>query len=54
MDPVNSFASITLVPNGTSMPSPDGTTGFLYQPQTQTIIPNVIGNDSDGVPYSSY
>jgi prepilin-type N-terminal cleavage/methylation domain-containing protein len=53
-NPVNSASSITLVANGQSMPSADGTTGFLYQPQTQTIVPNLVGNDSDGVPFSSY
>jgi general secretion pathway protein G len=54
MNPVNSMASITLVANGQPMPAADGTTGFIYQPQTQTIVPNLVGNDSDGVPYSSY
>jgi general secretion pathway protein G len=54
MNPVNSLTTITIVANGASMPTPDGTTGFIYQPQTTTIIPNLVGNDTDGVPFSSY
>jgi outer membrane lipoprotein-sorting protein len=36
------------------MPPVDGTTGWIYQPQTQQIIANVMGNDSSGTPYASY
>jgi len=53
-NPINSYSTLTVVANGATFPTADGTTGFIYQPQTQTIEPNIIGNDTDGVPYSSY
>jgi general secretion pathway protein G len=51
---VNNLSTLTVVANGASLPTADGTTGFIYQPQTQTIVPNIVGSDSDGMAYSSY
>jgi len=54
-NPVNSFATISVLPNGSTIPSPaDGTTGFYYIPATQTWEPNVVGTDANGVAYSTY
>jgi general secretion pathway protein G len=53
-NPVNSLNTVTVIANNQPIPAPDGTTGFYYQPQTQTIEPNLMGNDTDGVPFSSY
>lgn len=54
INPVNNLSTLTVIANGGSIPTADGTTGFYYVPQTQTIEPNLVGNDLDGVPYSSY
>jgi len=54
MNPVNSLNSVLFVADGASVPAADGAYGFIYQPQSKTIIPDVVGNDSAGVPYSSY
>jgi general secretion pathway protein G len=55
MNPLNGFATITIIPDGAPMPpAPDGTTGFYYKPQTQEIMPNLVGNDSNGTPYANY
>jgi len=53
-NPVNGDATMTMVSNNTSMPAPDGSTGWIYQPQTQQIMVNLTGNDSSGVPFASY
>jgi general secretion pathway protein G len=54
MNPVNGLNTMTTVANGATFPTPDGSTGWIYQPSTQQIEPNVTGNDNSGVPYSSY
>ena len=36
------------------MPAANGSTGWIYKPQTLEIIPNQTGVDSDGVPYVNY
>jgi general secretion pathway protein G len=54
MNPVNSLDTVLVVANGASMPTPDGTTAFIYQPQTQTVMANLVGNDTDGISFSSY
>jgi hypothetical protein len=53
-NPINGDNTFMMVANNGSMPAPDGTTGWIYQPQTQTIMVNLTGNDSSGVPFSSY
>lgn len=54
VNPLNSLANIIVVADGAAMPAPDGSSGFIYKPQTQEIIPNVVGNDSNGTPYANY
>jgi general secretion pathway protein G len=57
-NPVNSSNGILVIPDGGSFPTVDPTNpndyGFMYQPQTSTILPYLSGNDTDGVPYSTY
>jgi type II secretory pathway pseudopilin PulG len=53
-NPINGDATMTMVANNASMPAPNGNTGWIYQPQTQTIMVNLTGNDSSGIPFSSY
>jgi len=53
-NPINNSSSIKMVANNQPMPSPDGSTGWIYKPQTQEIIANVPGSDDSGTPYSSY
>jgi general secretion pathway protein G len=52
----NASKSGLWVVNGTSMPAPDESQpyGWIYNPQTQTIIANLQGSDSGGMPYASY
>lgn len=53
-NPINNLSTIMIVADGAAVPAPDGSTGFIYQPQTQVIIPNLTGNDSNGEAYSGY
>lgn len=54
-NPLNTFETFTIIADGAAMPvAPDGTTAFIYKPQTQEIVPNVMGNDVSGTPYFSY
>jgi len=56
-NPLNGLSTILIVPNGSSMPPgglPDGSTGWIYKPQTLELIPNTPGNDSEGTPYVEY
>jgi general secretion pathway protein G len=52
-NPVNSFVTITIVPSGAAF-TPDGTTGWLYQPSTGAVMPNLLGSDSEGTAYNKY
>jgi len=54
-NPVNGLSTFTVVADGASFPTTaDGTTGFIYQPQTMQLEPNIPGNDSAGEPFISY
>jgi general secretion pathway protein G len=57
-NPVNSNNGILMIPDGGSFPTVDPANpngyGFMYQPQTATILPYLSGNDTDGVSYSTY
>jgi general secretion pathway protein G len=53
-NPVNGMNTVEMVGNNQGMPAADGTTGWIYQPQTQEIIANVVGNDITGTSYASY
>lgn len=53
-NPINGKDSIKIVADNAAIPSADGTTGWIYKPQTQEILPNLAGNDQDGVSYAVY
>jgi len=54
VNPVNGMNTVKMVGNNQPIPAPDGTTGWIYKPQTQELIPNLTGNDASGTPYSNY
>jgi general secretion pathway protein G len=51
VNPLNSKNDIQIF-NG--QPSPDGQTGWLYNPQTQEILANLVGKDRDDTPFINY
>jgi prepilin-type N-terminal cleavage/methylation domain-containing protein len=53
-NPINGMTTVIMVGNNQAMPAVDGTTGWIYQAQTQDIIANVVGNDSTGSSYANY
>ena len=53
INPSNSMVTILIV-DGTGPMTPDGTTGWLFQPQTGAILPNIVGNDCTGTPFATY
>jgi general secretion pathway protein G len=54
VNPFNGFATVKMVANNQSIPAADGTTGWIYMAQNQTIMANIVGNDSTGTPYVNY
>lgn len=52
-NPVNALSSIKFI-DGSAAMTPDGSTGWLYQPATGAILPNLLGADSAGQAYSAY
>ena len=52
-NPVNSFTTVKFLAS-TDAFTADGTTGWLFQPSTGLMKPNVVGIDSEGHPYSNY
>lgn len=53
-NPINGKDTIQIVADGQSLPSADGSTGWIYKAQTQEILPNLTGEDQDGVSYADY
>jgi general secretion pathway protein G len=53
-NPVNGMTTVLVVANGAAIPTADGSTGWIYKPQTLEIYANNTGNDINGVPFSSY
>jgi general secretion pathway protein G len=54
VNPVSGLSSFELVGNNQPMPKPDGNSGWIYKPQTQEIVPNILGKDESGSAYGSY
>jgi general secretion pathway protein G len=52
-NPLNSLASIKL-DSGTTTPTPDGSTGWIYQPLTGNVWPNLSTSDNSGKRYFDY
>jgi general secretion pathway protein G len=53
-NPVNNMTTVLVVANNTAIPAADGSTAWIYKPQTLEIYANNTGNDTNGVPFSSY
>ncbi len=54
-NPYNSFNGIKVYANLVSLPAEaDGTSGWLYKPQTKKILLNWPGSDSEGILFYSY
>ena len=53
-NPINNLTTVKMVANGQPMPTPDGSTGWIYKPSTVEIIPNLSGTDTDGIRYTDY
>jgi general secretion pathway protein G len=53
-NPVNGLNTVLMVKNGADLPSPDNSTGWIYQPDSLELLPNSPGVDSEGVAYSDY
>jgi general secretion pathway protein G len=61
-NPVAGVAGVLVIDDG--QPMPDSSTlpitggqeayGWIYKPQTQQIMPNLAGNDLNGIPFASY
>jgi general secretion pathway protein G len=52
-NPVNNLNTVEIIgPNLT--PTPDDSTGWLYQPTTGTLLPNLSGSDSESKAYAGY
>ncbi len=52
-NPVNSLSTVKIVGAGGALTA-DDTTGWLYQPSTGALLPNLTGTDSEGTAYSGY
>jgi prepilin-type N-terminal cleavage/methylation domain-containing protein len=53
-NPINGLDTIIIVANGSAIPAPDDSTGWIYKPSTQEIVPNLSGNDSESTAFSTY
>jgi general secretion pathway protein G len=55
INPFNKLDTIMIIANGAAIPTTaDGSTGWIYKPQTQEIVANVPGVDSTGMPFIEY
>lgn len=50
-NPVNGKSDVRYV---TGAMTPDGTTGWMYNASTQEFLANLVGNDSNNVPFINY
>jgi general secretion pathway protein G len=61
-NPVVGEAGVLIIADGQPMPDPSTLPisggqepyGWIYKPQTQQIMPNLGGNDFNGIPFASY
>lgn len=53
-NPMNGRDTVKVIGNNQALPLPDGSTGWIYQPQTQTVIANIAGKDDSGTSFSNY
>jgi prepilin-type N-terminal cleavage/methylation domain-containing protein len=52
-NPVNGLATVKILSQGEAFVA-DATTGWLYQPSTGTIEPNLVGQDTEGKNFAEY
>ncbi len=52
-NPVNNLNTVEMIGPGPT-PTPDDSTGWLYQPSTGFLVPNLSGADSEGKAYAGY
>lgn len=53
-NPLNGKATFIVVANGSAMPGADGSTGWIYKPETGELTANLTESDNNGTHYSSY
>jgi prepilin-type N-terminal cleavage/methylation domain-containing protein len=54
VNPVNHKTTFLIIGNGVAMPAPTGSYGWIYKPETEEILPDVVGSDMSGILYSNY
>jgi type II secretory pathway pseudopilin PulG len=54
VNPVNGKSTVEVIGNNQGIPVADGSTGWIYKPQTQEVIANVVGKDDSGASYATY
>lgn len=52
-NPLNAKSTVKII-TGSDALTPDDSTGWLYQPATGKILPNLVGSDATNVLFSSY
>lgn len=53
-NPMNEKSTVMVLGDGQAIPEADGSTGWIYQPETQKIIANTVGSGIDGRAYVEY
>ena len=53
-NPVNQMATVRVMPKGWRRPVFNGTSGWVFVPDTSEIRANLIGLDAGGKPYAEY
>jgi general secretion pathway protein G len=53
-NPLNGLNTVMVIANGTPLPAPDDSTGWIYKPETKEVIANLAGTDATGTAYTSY
>jgi prepilin-type N-terminal cleavage/methylation domain-containing protein len=53
-NPVNGLRTVKLDSAGTTQPTPDDSTGWIYQPSTGFLYANLTTRDSNGQPFIGY
>ena len=53
-NPINGLDTVKIDASTAAIPTPDGTTGWIYQPVTGRVSINLGASDADGKTYVSY
>jgi general secretion pathway protein G len=54
LNPINGLDTVKIDATSATVPTPDGTTGWIYQPSTGRLSINLTTQDPDGKAYVSY